>query len=97
MNLKPITALIALSLALAGCGNKGPLVQAGPPPMESMPADAEIAAPAETVPVEPPAVDAPPVDAVPADAPPAEEPLEEAPLEEAPPATEVPAADGQDG
>ena len=66
MNLKPTTALIALSLALAGCGNKGSLVQAAPPPMETMPDDAETAAPAETVPVETPAADAPPAEAPPA-------------------------------
>ena len=67
MNLKSI-ALIALSLALAGCGNKGPLVQAAPPPAEN--ADAETAAPAETVPVEVP------VEAPATEAPPAEEPAE---------------------
>jgi predicted small lipoprotein YifL len=50
MNLKPIAAMIALSLALAGCGNKGPLVQAAPPPIESMPAEAPST---EAVPVEP--------------------------------------------
>lgn len=82
MNLKPVT-LIALSLALAGCGNKGPLVQAAPPPVESTPADAESAAPAETVPVE----------TAPAEVP-AEVPAE-APAE-APAASDVPAADAQD-
>ena len=87
MNLKPVTALIALSLALAGCGNKGPLVQAAPPPVEGVPAEAETVVPAET-----PAVDAPPADAVPAEAPPAD-----VPAEEVPPAPEVPAPDAQDG
>ena len=71
MNLKSTTALIALSLALAGCGNKGPLVQAAPPPVESRPADAETAVPAETVPVEVP--EAQPTEAPPAEAPPAPE------------------------
>ena len=82
MNMKSI-ALIALSLALAGCGNKGPLVQAAPPPAESAPADAETAAPAETVPVE-----------APAEAP-VEAPATEVPPET--PETEVPATDAQDG
>lgn len=83
MNLKSIT-LIALSLALAGCGNKGPLVQAAPPPAESTPAEVEPAAPAEPVPVE----------TAPADIP-AEEPAD-VPAEQ-PPATEVPVTDAQDG
>ena len=86
MNLKPI-ALIALSVALSGCGNKGPLVQAAPPPAEDMPADAETAAPAETVPVDDPTAETTP----PAEAEPAEVPAE------APPATEEPATDAQDG
>lgn len=71
MKLESIT-LIALSLALAGCGNKGPLVQAGPPSVESTPADAEPAAPAETVPVETAPADVPAE--VPSDEPPAAEP-----------------------
>ena len=89
MNLKLFTALIALTLVLPGCGNKGPLVQATPPPVDSLPAEADTVVPAETVPVETPAADAPPADAAPAEAPPAEE--------DVPPATEVPAADAQDG
>ena len=87
MNLKSITALIALSLALAGCGNKGPLIQTAPPPVESTPAEAETVVPTEVVP-ETPAADEPPADAAPA-----EIPL----VEDVPPAPEVPEADAQDG
>lgn len=36
MNLKLAAILIALSLPLAGCGNKGPLVLPPKPPAESM-------------------------------------------------------------
>lgn len=54
MNLKLATLLIALSLPLAGCGNKGPLVL----PPKPVPVEAD------TLPIEPPADDAiPPVDA----------------------------------
>ena len=92
MNLKSIT-LIALSLALAGCGNKGSLVQAAPRPVESIPADAETTAPAETVPVV-----VVPAETVPAEVPAVETetPPADAP-EETPPAAEEPAPDDQDG
>ena len=58
MNLKLATVVIALSLPLAGCGNKGPLVlPQNPPPAEAGPLLAL-----------PPMDDATlPVDAVPAD------------------------------
>ena len=88
MNLKSITALIALSLALAGCGNKGPLIQTAPPPVESTPAEAETVVPTEVVPAETPAADEPPADAAPAETP---------PVEDVPTAPEVPEADAQDG
>ncbi|KGM53135.1 hypothetical protein N800_09805 [Lysobacter daejeonensis GH1-9] len=56
MKLKTAMLLIALSLPLAGCGNKGPLVL----PQAPVPVD-------ETAPVEAP-VDEAPVDPVPEDA-----------------------------
>jgi predicted small lipoprotein YifL len=51
MNLKPLAVLLALSLPLAACGNKGPLVRPGsvPPPVETP------APPADTLPAPPPA------------------------------------------
>ena len=52
MNPKLATLLIALSLPLAGCGNKGPLVL----PQKPVPVEADM------LPVEPPADDATPAD-----------------------------------
>lgn len=57
MNLKPLAVLLALSLPLAACGNKGPLVRPG-----SVPAQAPVP-PADTLPEPPPAEStAPPAD-----------------------------------
>lgn len=53
MNLR-IASLIALSaLALVGCGNKGPLVQAPPKPAEEAPAEPQTTPPAQETPAEP--------------------------------------------
>lgn len=53
MNLR-IAVTIALSaLALAGCGNKGPLIQAPPKPAEEAPAEPQTAPPAQETPAEP--------------------------------------------
>ena len=62
MNLKPASLLLAwLSLPLAGCGNKGPLVLPQDPP------PAEASAEADLLPSLPPMDDAtPPVDTTPA-------------------------------
>lgn len=67
MNLKPIAVLFALTLPLAGCGNKGPLLRPVPVApaeeatmVEPAPAATDTTAPAEeTVPAD---------EAVPADA-----------------------------
>ena len=62
MNLKPALLVLALSLPLAGCGNKGPLVlpQDAPPeaatPLLSIPPMDDATAPVDGVP--PPADDA---------------------------------------
>lgn len=37
MNLKPAFVVLALSLPLAGCGNKGPLILPQSPPAEASP------------------------------------------------------------
>ncbi len=59
MNVR-IAFTIALSaLALAGCGNKGPLVQAPPKPAEEAPAEPQTAPPAQETPTEPAAEPAP--------------------------------------
>lgn len=73
MNLKLAAVLIALSLPLAGCGNKGPLVLPPPPaePMLDAPADAtdendvEGAPASETPTVDDPAAPPPPPSAEP--------------------------------
>lgn len=54
MNLKTLAVLIALSLPLAGCGNKGPLVlpQKPVPVEESMPLEAP-PEPADATPADP--------------------------------------------
>jgi predicted small lipoprotein YifL len=57
MNRLLIAVLIALTLPLAGCGNKGPLVRPGnpmPPPTDTMPSDSSTALPASST-VAPPA------------------------------------------
>ena len=66
MNLKLASVVLALlSLPLAGCGNKGPLVLPQTPPAEE----------ADALPMAPPVDDATvPADAVPADAVPAATP-----------------------
>lgn len=70
MNLKPAMLVIALSLPLAGCGNKGPLVLPSNPPPEQ----------AEALPVDAPADDASvPVDSAPIDGTPAE-PTDDTPV-----------------
>lgn len=74
MNLKLATVLIALSLPLAGCGNKGPLVQAEAP----APVEGRRAHPGE-VPVEI-APDPTTAEPEPADAPPTELPIDPATL-----------------
>lgn len=62
MNLKTALLVLALSLPLAGCGNKGPLVLAQDPPPQaaapllSMPPMNDATAPVDGVP--PPADDA---------------------------------------
>ena len=65
MNLKPASVLLALlTLSLAGCGNKGPLVlPQNPPPAEatvlpSLPPMDDATVPVDTVPTPPPADDA---------------------------------------
>ena len=50
MNPKLAIALIALTLPLAGCGNKGPLVMASPPAPEQAPATAAGEVPVEIAP-----------------------------------------------
>ena len=67
MKLKTAMLLIALSLPLAGCGNKGPLVlpQAPVPVDEAVPADASVEevatdpVPTDTTTPDPAATDAP--------------------------------------
>jgi len=69
MNLKLATVLIAWSLPLAGCGNKGPLMlPQSPPPAKAEPLLALPPMDAATLPVE----------AVPADGPPAAPPTDAA-------------------
>ena len=70
MNLKTAMLVIALSLPLAGCGNKGPLIlPSNPPPAE-----------ADALPVLPPEDDTSvPVDGVPEEGTPAD-PTEETPV-----------------
>lgn len=65
MKLKTATLLIALSLPLAGCGNKGPLVlpQAPVPMDEPLPAVPVDEVPAESASVDAPTTDAPATDA----------------------------------
>ena len=68
MNLKPLAVLLALTLPLAACGNKGPLVRPAkaPPPVEAPP-------PADTLPAPPPAEStAPPADTTTPATPPAD-------------------------
>ena len=76
MNPTTRIATTALALALlAGCGNKGPLVLATPPPPidpASVPETAPEPVPADATPVDP--ADAEPADAEPATTPPAEAP-----------------------
>ncbi|MDV3254571.1 MAG: lipoprotein [Lysobacter sp.] len=81
MNARHALLLIALPLALAGCGNKGPLVMPGPAEEEAP------VTPADTVPVE---TDVP--DTMPAEEPALDPALDPIPID---PAT-VPAADGGD-
>jgi len=52
MKLKVLFAVIALSLALAGCGNKGPLVLPSHPAAGDVVAPPEAAPPAPTVPAD---------------------------------------------
>ena len=64
MNLKPALLVLALSLPLAGCGNKGPLILPQDPPPEAarplltMPPMDDASAPVDGVPPAPPADDA---------------------------------------
>lgn len=65
MNLKPASVLlVSLSLSLAGCGNKGPLVlPQDPPPAEanllpSLPPMDDATVPVDPVPAPPPVDDA---------------------------------------
>lgn len=57
MNLRFALLIVFSALALAGCGNKGPLVQAPPKPAEETPApektDEQAAPPASETPSEP--------------------------------------------
>ncbi|NUS38570.1 MAG: sugar transporter [Lysobacter sp.] len=69
MNLQPLAVLLALTLPLAACGNKGPLVRPGTPvrahsalPMGA-PASSDTTPPAEPVP--PADSTTPPADAAP--------------------------------
>lgn len=67
MKLKTTILMIALSLPLAGCGNKGPLVlPQAPVPDQTVPVEPPVEAGAQPVP------DAPPADPVPAEPAPAE-------------------------
>lgn len=89
MNLKLASVVIALSLPLAGCGNKGPLIlPQNPPPVE-----------ANLLPTIPPMDDATlQVDGVPEDGMPPVPPANDASSDEAKiPATPPPPAPGDDG
>ncbi len=63
MNLKPAFVILALSLPLAGCGNKGPLIlPQDPPPTEArmlpaMPPMDDVGVPVDGAPPAPPASD----------------------------------------
>lgn len=72
MKLKTAMLLIALSLPLAGCGNKGPLVlpQAPVSVDETVPVTPVDEVPAEPVPADATAPDAPAPDATAPDVPP---------------------------
>lgn len=72
MSVKTVSALIALSLLLAGCGNKGPLVLPTAPMNDELPAmpegtdapapnDADDADDAEAEAIGPEGLDTPPV------------------------------------
>jgi len=76
MNYRLIATMIALSLTLAGCGNKGPLMLPTPPVEVPAP---DTALPAETAPDAEPATDAADAAAPETQVPAAEEPTEEAP------------------
>jgi predicted small lipoprotein YifL len=69
MNLKPLAVLLALTLPLAACGNKGPLVR----PSKGAPPSQMPAPPADTLPAPPPAEStAPPADTTTPTPPPAD-------------------------
>ena len=71
MNLKPAFVVLALSLPLAGCGNKGPLIlPQNPPPAEADAIPSVRAPPMDDVPV--------PVDDVPEDVVPPVSPAQDA-------------------
>ena len=66
MNARHALLLIALPLALAGCGNKGPLVMPGPAeeeapvtPADTVPVETDVP---DTMPAEEPALDPIPID-----------------------------------
>ena len=84
MNLKLVTTVIALSLPLAGCGNKGPLVLPQNPPVEN----------ASMLPAIPSMGDALPLDGVPEERAPA--PADNAPPQ-TPATPPVPTASGNGG
>jgi hypothetical protein len=69
MNLKPLAVLLVLTLPLAACGNKGPLVRPShAPPIDST---SPLPAPPPETGTTPPANDtAPPADKTPAETPP---------------------------
>ena len=66
MNPKPLVALLALTLPLAACGNKGPLVRPSAQlPQTEAPAPSDTAPPDETAPPADSDDTAPPDDATP--------------------------------
>lgn len=71
MNIKPIALLLALTLPLAACGNKGPLVRpsAQVPPVEA-PAPSDTATPPDSSTPPPADTTTPPADSPPATTPP---------------------------
>ncbi len=68
MKLRSAVSIAFASLLLAGCGNKGPLVQAPPKPAEEAPSEEQTAPPAQETPADataepeaaPPAAETPP-------------------------------------
>ena len=72
MNLKLASVVIALSLPLAGCGNKGPLVLSQNPPPEDAPMLPMLPSMSDALPLEGVPEDSPPIpttDGAPADPP----------------------------